>query len=110
MCSIRKFGDNTSSKTEGESYIISRVISTVRERGREYAEFKFPGRPVTKKSVRRKNWSPRTDFGCQNWSPLANFGPPVKTCIYNNLAICMAYLLMQLQAALIVIVVIGPIL
>ena len=66
--------------------------------------------PVTKKSVPRKTWSPRTDFGCQNWSPLANFGPPVKTWIYNNLAICMAYLLMQLQAALIIIVVIGPIL
>ena len=32
-------------------------------------------RAVTKKSVPR-----------QNWSSLANFGPPVKTWIYNNLA------------------------
>ena len=36
--------------------------------------------PVTKISVPRQNWSPRTDFRCQNWSP-------VKTWIYNNLAI-----------------------
>jgi len=44
--------------------------------------------PVTKKSVRRQNWSPRTNFGSQNWSPLANFGPPHENV--NSLAIKVA--------------------
>ena len=61
------------------------------------------GGPVTKKQV------PRTDYGWHNWSPLPIWSPRKNVDLRITIWLCMAYLLMQLQAALIVIVVIGPI-